>query len=145
MSRTLRYRDGLILVGVIVTVLIVRAAFPSLGLSAQDGRDTAGATGIDYRDPAALRRLIEESPDTYLLLDVRTEGEFAAGRIPTAENLPVQVIEQRPPEADPDTLIILYCATGNRSGSARRILSRLGFTRVVDFGGISRWPYEIER
>ena len=141
MSRTLRYRAGMILVGVIVTVLIVRAAFPSLGLSAQGD----GATGIDYRDPAALRRIIEESPGEYLLLDVRTEGEFAAGRIPTAVNLPVQVIERRPPAVDPDTLIILYCATGNRSGSARRILARLGFTRVVDFGGINRWPYEIER
>jgi rhodanese-related sulfurtransferase len=40
--------------------------------------------------------------------------------------------------------VIVYCRSGNRSAVAASQLKELGYTRVVDFGGIHRWPYDIE-
>jgi len=35
--------------------------------------------------------------------------------------------------------MVLYCQTGRRAEIARRRLQRMGYTRVVNFGGIRRW------
>lgn len=74
------------------------------------------------------------------LVDVRTPAEFAAGHIPGAVNIPVQQIEARMQELDPrDGAVVLYCRSGQRSGSAARILKGAGFTVVHDLGPMSRW------
>jgi rhodanese-related sulfurtransferase len=92
----------------------------------------------DARDPEVLARLIEEARDEFLLIDVRSPGEYAAGHIPTAENTDYRVIGDRMADGDRDVPVVVYCRSGNRSGRAARTLSRLGYT-IVDFGGISRW------
>ncbi len=97
-----------------------------------------------YRDPEALQDLIKEEHASYTLIDVRTEEEYREGYIPTAVNIPVGAIEDDPPDVSRDELIVLYCRTGNRSANAQRILLDQGFTQVVDFGGIYRWPYELK-
>ena len=45
---------------------------------------------------------------------------------------------------DQDQLILVYCRSGNRSKLAAAILVELGYTNVVEFGGINSWPYDIE-
>lgn len=92
-----------------------------------------------YTDPEQLARLVDGGGEAYLLVDVRTAEEYAAGHIPTAINIPVDVIATRPPTQDLSALIILYCRSGNRSATAKRALDGLGYRRVVDFGGVSRW------
>ncbi len=96
-----------------------------------------------YTDPVRLKELISSEDRPYLLLDVRTPAEYAAGYIPTAENLPVDSIGDNPPDVAKDSLIILYCRSGNRSNTARQILENLGYSQVVDFGGIYRWEFEL--
>ena len=98
---------------------------------------------VDYRDPAVLERLIEKGSHEYILIDVRTPTEYSSGHIPTAINIPVDVISSMPPEAKNDDLIIVYCRSGNRSAVAKGILEDLGFTNIVDFGGINRYPSEL--
>lgn len=112
---------------------------------AQGGAGTAGADdGLSrYRNADSLRRLITDAYQPYVLIDVRTAGEFAGGFIPTAMNIPVQVIAQNPPQVPHDSLVVVYCRTGNRSSAAKRILQQQGFTQVVDFGGINRWPHPL--
>jgi phage shock protein E len=101
---------------------------------------TAGAQGkADYTDPAQLAKLIESGTPAYILVDVRTAEEFADGYIPTAVNIPVDEIGDAPPTADKKALVIVYCRSGRRSAHARSILEGLGYTAVVDFGGIGRW------
>ncbi len=82
-----------------------------------------------------------------LLLDVREAGEYAAGHIPGAVNLPLDQIkagaEQLPP--DKDRLILVYCLTGRRADRAGKSLKALGYTRVKNMGGIMNWPYGIEK
>lgn len=75
----------------------------------------------------------------HVLVDVRTPEEYAAGHIPTAVNIPVTEIAERPPSKGKSVLIIVYCRSGVRSAKAKTILTDLGYTDVVDFGGVSRW------
>jgi rhodanese-related sulfurtransferase len=97
------------------------------------------ATARNYSDPNSLGRLIADRTEPYILVDVRTVAEFDRGHIPTAINIPVTEISEKPPTPDRNALIIVYCASGMRSATATRRLQDLGFTHVVDFGGISRW------
>lgn len=98
-----------------------------------------------YATPAGLAELIENESEEYLLVDVRTEREYNAGHIPTAINVPYQVIGRRLPEAEGDPILIVYCQSGRRSGIAFQTLRRAGYERIVDFGGIVRWDGELER
>jgi phage shock protein E len=104
---------------------------------------SALAPSADYRDPAALRALIAARAEPYLLLDVRTAQEYSSGHIPTAVNAPVDSLAAHPPAIGASSLIIVYCASGRRSALAKETLDGLGFTRVVDFGGVGRWDGEL--
>lgn len=86
-----------------------------------------------------------ESERGYRIVDVRRADEFVAGHIPGAINVPNEEIGAEAPEAlpDRDQLILLYCRSGNRSKQASEKLAALGYTRVVEFGGILDWKGEI--
>ena len=82
--------------------------------------------------------------ENYLILDVRTHEEFAAGHIPNAIVIPNETIgtEEIPQLPDKDQLIMVYCRSGNRSKQASDKLVKLGYTNIVEFGGIIDWPGE---
>ena len=86
-----------------------------------------------------------EEETGYIILDVRTLEEFAAGHIPNAINIPNEEIgtAQIPELPDEDQLILVYCRSGNRSKQASEKLAALGYTNIVEFGGINSWPGEI--
>ena len=87
---------------------------------------------------------IMESESDYIILDVRTTEEFADKHIPDAINIPNETIgtEDIPELPDKDQLILVYCRSGNRSKQASEKLVRLGYTNIVEFGGINDWPRE---
>ena len=90
-----------------------------------------------------------KSEENYIILDVRRADEFASGHIPGAVNLANEVIgeDDAAVEAvlpDKDQLILVYCRSGNRSKQASQKLADMGYTNVVEFGGIQDWPGEIE-
>ena len=64
--------------------------------------------------------------------------------IPGAVNIPNETIaaEEIPELPDKDQLILVYCRSGNRSKQASEKLAALGYTNVVEFGGINSWPGE---
>lgn len=64
---------------------------------------------------------------TDLLLDVRMASEFAAGNVPGAVNIPVDVLRERLGELDRERPIIAYCQVGMRGYLATRILLQNGF------------------
>ncbi len=82
-----------------------------------------------------------------IIVDVRTPEEFASGYIEDALLLPVDDIPSRAAEVLPDTTatILLYCRSGRRSALAGHALVEMGYTRILDFGGIQDWPYETVR
>ncbi len=87
--------------------------------------------------------MMEEKND-YIILDVRTPEEFAEKHIPDAINIPNETIgtEEIPELPDKEQLILVYCRSGNRSKQASEKLVRLGYTNIVEFGGINDWPGE---
>ena len=88
-----------------------------------------------------------ESESNYIILDVRRPDEFAAGHIPNAVNIPNESIgaDEIDELPDKDRLILVYCRSGNRSKQASEKLVRLGYTNIVEFGGILDWKGEIEK
>ena len=87
------------------------------------------------------------SESDYIILDVRRPDEFAAGHIPNAVNIPNESIgaDEIDELPDKDRFILVYCRSGNRSKQASEKLVRLGYTNIVEFGGILDWKGEIEK
>lgn len=86
------------------------------------------------------------SEEGYIILDVRTQSEYANGHIPGAICVPNEGISDvMPPELpDMEQLILVYCRSGNRSKQAAKKLAEIGYTNVKEFGGINTWDGEIE-
>ena len=86
-----------------------------------------------------------DSGDEIVILDVRTKEEFDAGHIAGAILVPNETILDQQPDLLPDldAEILVYCRSGNRSAQAAKKLLAIGYTNVVDFGGIIDWPYEV--
>lgn len=106
-----------------------------------NGIGNAGFTRITMAE--AADRLAQETG--YVLLDVRTPEEYADGHIPGAKNLPLQSIGKTQPSMLPDTAqrVYVYCRSGQRSRQAARRLVKLGYTDVVNIGGINRWTGDV--
>ena len=91
----------------------------------------------------AVAMMAQESG--YIILDVRRIDEFAGGHIPNAINIPNESIgtAEIPELPDKDQLIMVYCRSGRRSKEASEKLVKLGYTNIVEFGGILDWTGEI--
>ena len=95
---------------------------------------------INAEEAAAMM----EEESGYLILDVRTAGEYIEKHIPGAVNIPNETIgtEDIPELPDKEQLILVYCRSGNRSKQAAEKLVKLGYTNIVEFGGINDWQGE---
>jgi len=75
------------------------------------------------------------------VVDVRTPAEFKDGSYPGAINIPVSLLPVRMNELEPkDKPIVLFCASGARSGQGARLLKQAGFTDVINAGGLDNMP-----
>jgi len=68
------------------------------------------------------------------LVDVRSPQEHQQHPLPGAVNIPLPVIQQALKQLDKSTPVLLYCASGQRSGTAKRVLEACGFARVHNIG-----------
>ena len=81
-----------------------------------------------------------------LILDVREQSEFDSGHIANAVLLPLGSITAETAAAvipAKDTVVLVYCRSGNRSKTASKALVELGYTNIYEFGGINTWEYGI--
>ena len=85
-----------------------------------------------------------EEESGYIILDVRTAQEYSEKHIPGAINIPNETIgtEDIPELPDKEQLILVYCRSGKRSKQASEKLVKLGYTNIVEFGGINDWTGE---
>lgn len=90
-------------------------------------------------------KTLMEKEEGYILLDVRTKGEYESGYIPGAINIPLSDIDEKIISFLPDKsqMILVYCRSGNRSREASDKLSKLGYTNILEIGGINAWKGEI--
>ena len=94
--------------------------------------------------PSDAMTIMKEELD-YIILDVRTPEEYESGHIPGAINVANEIIRGKEPVElpDKDQLILVYCRSGNRSKQAAHKLVKMGYTNIVEFGGINQWTGEI--
>lgn len=87
-----------------------------------------------------------EEEENYQIVDVRTQEEYDQAHIPGAVCIPNESIgtEEIAALPDKDQLLLVYCRSGNRSRQASQKLAELGYTNVVEFGGIQDWTGETE-
>lgn len=125
-------------------IIFIIAAF--LVLVITSGKLMAQKQGYKQISQAQAKEIMDTRSD-YILLDVRTEKEFAAGHIKGAILIPDYEIRLRAEKElpDKDKTILVYCRSGRRSKLAARDLAELGYTDVLEFGGIIDWKYGIEK
>lgn len=99
-------------------------------------------TQVDAEKAVAM---MGETPD-YVIVDVRTSEEYEEEHIKGAINVPNESIGEGNIAALPDKAqpIFVYCRSGNRSKQAAAKLADLGYTNVIEFGGIKDWTGETE-
>ena len=72
-----------------------------------------------------------------ILLDVRRVDEYQTKHIPGSINIPVEVIEEAPLILlDKNQTIYVYCRSGVRSLKASEALINMGYTNIIEIGGI---------
>ena len=101
---------------------------------------------ISYKQISQEKAKEMMAEEAVLILDVRRQDEFDAGHIPGAVLLPVESIDEASAAAvipGKDTVVLVYCRSGNRSKTASQALAELGYTNIHEFGGINTWPYEV--
>ena len=96
--------------------------------------------------PDEGKKMMEESSG-YIIVDVRTQKEYAAGHIPKAICIPNESIDKTPPAelADKNQEIFVYCRSGRRSKEAAQKLANMGYTNIIEFGGIISWNGEVTK
>ena len=107
---------------------------------------TPGSSSSGYRQISmdeAVKMMRDEKD--YIILDVRRPDEYAEGHIPLAINVPNEEIGSAEIAKLPNKsqLILIYCRSGRRSKEASEKLVKLGYTSIVEFGGILDWKGEI--
>ena len=107
--------------------------------------DSSNSSSYQQVDAETAKELMD-TEDDYVILDARTQAEYDQGHIPGAILIPRDTVATAAEDTLPnkDQLILVYCRSGNRSKQASQTLVDLGYTNVVEFGGINSWPYEVE-
>ncbi len=98
-------------------------------------------TRIQENDVISVKGLLDEGR-AFHLVDVREEGEWSAGHLPTAIHLGKGIIERDIERMIPnlDAEIVLYCGGGYRSALAAHSLQQMGYTNVWSMdGGMGAW------
>ena len=127
-------------------MLAAVAVVLTIAMSSCQIANNSTLAGYQRISPGEANEIMLSEVD-YIILDVRTEEEYAQGHVPGAVLLPDYEIETRAEEVLPnkDQLILVYCRSGRRSKAAAEALIELGYTNVKDFGGIIDWEYDIEK
>ena len=124
--------------GLIIMLLISLSLF---GMTACDVENN-----VTYEQITAEQaKTIMDTDKDYIIIDARTEEEFAEGHIENAILIPEYEIKDRAEKDLPDKeqLILVYCRSGRRSKIASEELVNLGYSNVKEFGGIIDWPYDV--
>ena len=157
---TLKFQEKIILAAAIM--LVLAAAISACAANSNKITDTEANSELKMQEnknmnqeqtntyrqismDEAVAMMAQESD--YIILDVRRSDEFAEGHIPNAINIANENIgtAEIPELPDKEQLIMVYCRSGRRSKEAAEKLVKLGYTNIVEFGGILDWTGETVR
>ena len=101
-----------------------------------------GQTNNDLEIDEFVKKMASEK---YLLIDVRTAEEFAAGHIQGAINIDYYSADfsNQIEKIGKEKPVLLYCRSGNRSAKSMQMMYEMGFVEVKHlYGGIKAWKAE---
>ena len=126
-----------ILCSILIIILLVIGVI--LMLSKKD-KNIENEMRIKHVSMDEIVQIMNKNTD-YIILDVRTIAEYNEGHIPNAICIPNETIGNNTISELPDKeqLILIYCRSGNRSKQAAEKLKKLGYTNLIEFGGIIDW------
>lgn len=113
----------------------------AMAASACSNTGTASSTGSGAEHATSPKEAVKAAA---LVLDVRSEDEFAGGHLERAENIPVDQVEAqldaigKKVGGDKSKPIAVYCAAGGRAARAKQMLEKAGYTHVTNAGGYSQ-------
>lgn len=121
-----------------LSILFTSLAFLLSGCSSSDAFKTM--TSQEAKE-------IMDTKTGYVIVDVRTQEEYDQGHIPGAISIPNETINNKKLSElkNLDQMILVYCRSGNRSRQAAKKLADIGYTNVIDFGGIISWTGDITK
>ena len=125
-------------------LFLFTSCVPEENASDETSIATVPSAGYEQISAQEAKALMDTESD-YVVVDARTEQEYAEGHIEGAVLIPEYEIEDRAETelTRKDQLILVYCRSGRRSKIASEELVKLGYTNVKEFGGIIDWPYEV--
>lgn len=127
-------------------ILLLVLAVVMLCACAKESKTTSTSTVSTYRQITQSEAAdIMENDKSCIILDVRTLEEYNEGHIPNAICIPNEIIIDKQPSKlpDKDQLILVYCRSGRRSKEAAEKLAAMGYSNIVEFGGIRDWTGKI--
>jgi len=124
------------------TLVVVLFSLVALIGACGGDADSGADSGLRLVSADAAGDIFDNQPEDLVVLDVRTPEEFDAGHLDGAIMIDFyeEDFAERISDLDRDQPYLLYCRSGNRSGSTLELMQKLGFTDVADVdGGIGAW------
>lgn len=109
-----------------------------------ESRNQESEMNVEYRTITAQEaKQIMDSDAAAVVVDVRTQAEYDGGHIAGAILLPLDRIatDSLTQLPNKEQTVLIYCRSGNRSVQAASQLASMGYTNIIDFGGVNTWPY----
>ena len=131
-----------------ILILVMAVVLLICGCSEKIEMEKGTEKNMYIQITASEAKKMMDEQEEILILDVREQSEYNEGHIPGAVLLPVGTISEDTAAAvieNKDTVVLVYCRSGNRSKIAAQALADLGYTQIYEFGGIRDWPYEVEK
>ena len=129
---------------IIVLIIIIVGGFALVIENKENRIDNKEESVIKYVSMDEIVQIMNENSN-YIILDVRSMQEYNEGHIPNAICIPNETISEDIINKLPnkEQLILIYCRSGNRSKQAAQKLKKLGYTNLIEFGGIIDWAGDI--
>lgn len=140
----MKRKSEVLIILTVINMIVIAAMLSACGVIQENTvEEKTMYTSIDME---TAKEIFATAGD-YIILDVRRVDEFAAGHIPGAINVANEsIVDSEPVELpNKDQLIYVYCRSGNRSKQASSKLVQMGYTNIIEFGGIIDWTGEIEK
>lgn len=130
----------------VIIILIILAVIIGGLIMLNKNTDKETTNQIQYVSMEEITTIMQKNTN-HIILDVRTIEEYNEGHIPNAICIPNETIDETVTKQLPnkEQLILIYCRSGNRSKQAALKFQHLGYTNLVEFGGIIDWDGKIEQ
>ena len=93
------------------------------------------APKVEHVSVEEVHNMMKDKSVKRHFVDVRTSGEFNSHKIKGFKNIPLQSLRNKLDVLDPEKPVVLMCASGSRSMSAARVLSKAGYKKLINVRG----------